>query len=214
MRHSGGDSSPTSVSPSSRTRRDFPIPGSPTMVTRCGSAVAPTRRYVARSSSSSGSRPTNTGRNPATPRGRMSPRASKIGNAASRPALPLASIDLRAPNSNAPAAAAAVRSLASTSPGSAAFWNRSATFTASPMTNEPPSRGAPTTTSPVLTPTLISSSPRKSSRSRACIASAACSERSTWSSKATGAPNTAITASPANFSTMPPLSSISSRIAS
>ena len=55
---------------------------------------------------------------------------------------------------------------------------------------------------------------RTASSSRPCIASAACSARSAWSSSAAGAPNTAITASPANFSTVPPVRSISSDIAS
>ena len=107
-----------------------------------------------------------------------------------------------------------VRSPASTSPGSAAFCSRSATFTTSPVTNDPPARDAPATTSPVLTPMRIASFPSKSSPKRCCIASAACRALSAWSSSAAGAPKTAITASPANFSTVPPVSSISSRIAS
>jgi hypothetical protein len=49
---------------------------------------------------------------------------------------------------------------------------------------------------------------------RACIANAARTARSSSSSCATGTPNTAITASPMNFSTVPPNRSISSTIAS
>jgi hypothetical protein len=47
-----------------------------------------------------------------------------------------------------------------------------------------------------------------------CMASAAWSARSAWSSNAAGAPNAAMTASPTNFSTVPPARSISSAMAS
>ncbi len=57
--------------------------------------------------------------------------------------------------------------------------------------------------------------PRRSRlSSRRCIARAACSARSAWSSCASGTPKTAMTASPANFSTVPPARPISSAIAS
>ena len=73
----------------------------------------------------------------------------------------------------------------------------------------------------MLTPTRRSRSPparsvtsRLSAPMRACIANAARTARSSSSSCATGTPNTAITASPMNFSTVPPNRSISSTIAS
>ena len=154
------------------------------------------------------------------PEARHSPRTHGSERPHDRHAVDASGLALRAdgtggaPNSNAPAAAAAVRSPASTSPGSAAFCRRSATFTASPVTNDdPPSCGGPTTTSPVLTPTRRRSWPSKRSRIRRCMASPVWSARSAWSSSAAGAPNTAMTASPANFSTVPPVSSISSRMA-
>jgi hypothetical protein len=59
----------------------------------------------------------------------------------------------------------------------------------------------PVTTSPVLTPIRASTS---SSGSAARISAAARTARSASSSCATGTPNTAITASPMNFSTVPP----------
>jgi hypothetical protein len=89
-----------------------------------------------------------------------------------------ASTSLRSPNSNAPPTAATVRSPARISPGSAAFCRRSQVLTASPVTNELPSRGTPTTTSPVLAPIRISSSPSNMPSSLRCIARAACSARS------------------------------------
>jgi hypothetical protein len=56
---------------------------------------------------------------------------------------------------------------------------------------------------------MPSSSP---SAGTACVrASAARTERSASSSRATGVPHTAITASPMNFSTTPPYCSISAR---
>ena len=70
----------------------------------------------------------------------------------SPPGLPLALDGAGSLNSNAPAAAVTVRSPARISPGAAACSSRAATLTASPVTNELPSRGRPTTTSPVLTP--------------------------------------------------------------
>ncbi len=85
------------------------------------------------------------------------------------------------------------------------------TFTASPVTNEL-CASASTTTSPVFTP-IRSASDGSSSGRRSRIASAAWSARSAWSSSAAGAPNAAITASPANFSTVPPTRSTSSAIA-
>ena len=123
--------------------------------------------------------------------------------------FPFTSIRRSSSNSNAAPAICAVRSPTSTSPVSAFCSSRAQTFTTSPETHEVPARGSSTTTSPVFTPTRIASP----SGSRRCIASAAWRARSAWSSSATGAPKAAITASPANFSTVPPACSTSSAIA-
>ena len=81
----------------------------------------------------------------------------------------------------------------------AACSRRAATLTASPVTSVSPS--PPTTTSPVLTP-MRASSP--CSEIAGLISEAARTARSASSSCETGIPKTAMTASPTNFSTVPP----------
>ncbi len=120
------------------------------------------------SSSSSLSRPTKTRRRPPTPRGRIVG-ARRDGHASTTPRrLPLR---LDRPcgrrTRTRRAAAATVRSPTSTSPGSAAFSSRSATFTASPVTNDLPSRARRRPPRPVLTPIRSSSSSSNSSRAAA-----------------------------------------------
>ena len=75
-------------------------------------------------------------------------------------------------------------------------------------------------TSPVFTPMRIwsrtswaAASPSFTSSSRRCIRSAARRALAASSSWAAGTPKAAMTASPMNFSTVPPSASISSRIA-
>ena len=86
----------------------------------------------------------------------------------------------------------------STSPGSAACCNRAATFSASPVASR---SSVPVTTSPELTPIRPSiASPANAFR----ISIAARHTRNASSSWTVGTPNTAITASPMNFSTVPP----------
>ena len=93
-------------------------------------------------------------------------------------------------------------------PGSAALCTRAAVFTASPATM--PSAVAPTVTatSPVTTPTRIASPGAPTSSPIAATAATSSSPartaRCASSSCATGTPQTAITASPMNFSTTPP----------
>ncbi len=79
----------------------------------------------------------------------------------------------------------------------------------------------PATTWPVLTPTRVASrmpraacSSSLSSASASRMPSAAASARRASSSRTTGTPNTAITASPMNFSGVPPCATIRSLIAS
>ncbi len=101
-----------------------------------------------------------------------------------------------------------VESPTNTCPGPAAAWMRAAVFTRSPATM--PWSVAPrvTAASPVSTPALARRSGAPASRPSAPTASvrsiAARTARSASSSWATGVPHTAMTASPMNFSTMPP----------
>ena len=104
------------------------------------------------------------------------------------------------------------------SPTGAAVCIREAVLTTSPATIASPWLGlAPraTSASPVFTASRACRSSAGSARfisARASrTASAARTARSGSSPWATGAPNTAITASPTNFSTLPPNRSISDR---
>jgi hypothetical protein len=114
-----------------------------------------------------------------------------------------------------------VRSETSTWPGSAACSIRAAALTASPVASASPGRGAVTAmTEPVLMPMRSSSatpyrSPISSfsSPSRLRMRRAARSARAGSSSCTCGTPNAAMTASPMNFSTVPPSASISARMA-
>ena len=84
-------------------------------------------------------------------------------------------------------------------------WSRAAVLTTSPAAIPSPASGRASTVtsaSPVLTPMRTSTPARPPAHSR--IASAARTARSGSSSCATGAPKIAITASPMNFSTVPP----------
>ena len=107
---------------------------------------------------------------------------------------------------------------AASRPDAAPCSSRAATLTASPTASVWPS---PATTSPVLTPMRLSirtpqsrSSSSLSSANAARMSAAARTARKASSSCTTGTPNTAMTASPMNFSTVPPWRSIASRIAS
>ena len=93
----------------------------------------------------------------------------------------------------------------------AACSSRAATFTASPVTKPSPREGSPAMTSPVFTPVRAwsrtpqrSSSCSLSSSSAVRISAAARTARSASSSRTEGMPNTAMTASPMNFSIAPP----------
>ncbi len=107
-----------------------------------------------------------------------------------------------------------------TSPGFAACSSRAAVLTVSPVTSVWPEAGSPATTSPVVMPVRVSictpcavasSALRVASDSRICTA--ARTARSASSSCSTGMPKTAMTASPMNFSTVPPCRSITSFMA-
>ena len=94
------------------------------------------------------------------------------------------------------------------SPDSAACSSRAATLTTSPVTSASP---APAMTSPVLTP-IRACKPRAVTASRS--STDARSARSASSSWRVGIPKTAITASPINFSTVPPCRSSAVRASS
>ena len=93
-------------------------------------------------------------------------------------------------------------------PGSAADWMRAAVLTMSPATMPCPSAPMVTAASPVRTPARAASSGAPTSIPSADTAatrsSAARTARSASSSVAVGVPHTAMTASPMNFSTVPP----------
>ena len=202
----------------SATSRDLPTPGSPTTVTsrharsgsdRCelllehlellGSTgerrpLAPYRRARGRRPRGDGTR----GRPPTSPSRRSARQPRR------RPRRARAD---RSPRRGAPL------------PAPAACSSRAATLTGSPVTNVSRSEASPATTSPVLTPirSAIRVPKRRSSSSfraprRACISSAARHARSASSSCASGTPKTASTASPTNFSTVPPCRSSAPRI--
>src|SRR3989475_279317 len=111
-----------------------------------------------------------------------------------------------------------VRSSITIPSGGAWACSRAAKFTTSPVTMNCPAAAASrsATTSPVVMAMRRCRSASSSALRlaiRRCIASAARSARSGSSSCAAGIPKTAITASPMNFSTVPPYRVISSRIA-
>src|SRR6266571_1507647 len=108
-----------------------------------------------------------------------------------------------------------VASPTNTCPGAAADWIREAVLTRSPATIPSPSAPIVTAASPVRTPARARRSATPSSRPRwatvAVRSRAARTARSGSSSLATGVPHTAMTASPMNFSMVPPYRVITCR---
>ena len=98
-----------------------------------------------------------------------------------------------------------------TVPGSAVCSRRAAMFTASPTANDSPRVGSPAMTSPVFTPMRarilipqVRSNSSFSSWSAPRISTPARTARRASSSCNRGMPNTAMMASPMNFSVVPP----------
>ena len=186
--------------PSRRSRRGalgkprLAEPPSPTIVTSSQSRSARTPSQAARSSSSS--RCAADERRVVASLGRGVDAQQAVGGTGS--ALPLRSSGSTGSTSTALRTSAKVGSPISTSPAVAACSSRAATLTASPVASR---SSVPVTTSPVMTP-IRPSSPRSGSASR--ISSAARTARSASSSWTVGTPKTAMTASPMNFSTVPP----------
>jgi len=116
-------------------------------------------------------------------------------------ALPLRTSGSTGSASTASRTSAIVGSPIRISPGCAACSSRAATFTASPVARR---SAVPVTTSPVVSPMRACT---RSSGSASRISSAARHARKASSSWTCGTPNTAITASPMNFSTVPPCDS-------
>ena len=185
----------------SSTSRDLPIPGCPSTVTRCGRPVWSVRSSVHRSRSSSASRPI-IGRSSRRrwPCAEGSTPSSRHAGSGSR--LPFAATGATRSPRAACATSAQVAAPTSTSPGAAACSSRAATFTASPTTSDSPGVASRASTSPVFTPMRAWMSPIARTASR--ISSAARTARRASSSWTTGIPNTATSASPITFSTVPP----------
>ena len=193
----------------SQERRDLPIPATPMIETsraRDSSAEAWKRSLTRRSSAA---RPTKGASSPAE---RPSPRRCAATRSACQrwtgSVFPLSSCSPASPNAIAASDARRVVSPTRTVPGWAALWIREAVLTRSPVTMPCPSAPSVTAASPVCTPARRRSSVTPLAPASASTAStrsrAARTARSASSSRATGAPQSAITASPMNFSIVPP----------
>ena len=190
---------------SSQARRLLPMPPGPVMDTsrvRRSRPVVPIRSLSRRSSSS---RPTNGGsgrsERPLPPRCATTRSARYAGTGA---ALPLSACSPASSNAIAALAARIVASPTSTVPGWATPWSRAAVLTRSPATI--PWFVAPSVTaaSPVRLAGAGDGGAAIKAHQASTRSSAARTARSASSSRAVGAPHTAMTASPMNFSTVPP----------
>ena len=196
----------------------MPIPGAPMRVTSSGCRSRRTRANTSQRSSISPSRPTSDAR----PRSRGSApgreRAPTACHASTGFALPFARTGSNASYSIG-ARRRAGRSFPRRGSRSPARQprRRAATLTKSATIRSPRSGSTSglTRASPVLTPTRTERSraaaDSASSAMASRIASAARTARSASSSCAAGSPKTAMTSSPMNFSTMPPMRSTCSR---
>ena len=207
--HHRSAASPSAYFSNSQPSRDLPTPAGPDTSTSRGtrrSAAAWNSSLTVRSSASrpvSGASSPSTRCTPPTADSTRVARQSRCGSA-----LPFSS---RSPATAKPIALPAARCVApstSTYPGSAADCTRAAVFTASPATIPWLTAPSVTATSPVTTPARAASAGNPASLPSAATAltrsSAARTARSASPSVATGVPQTAITASPMNFSTTPP----------
>ena len=204
---------PRNRSSTASTRRDLPTPACATRLTTCAPPSA-TRSAAESTCASSASRPTSRASSPCAARPRRSVgRASWTSSSrytCSGSALPFSASMPAASNANSRSVSWWVAELTSVCPAPAADCRRAAVFTASPVTAYAASAAVPrrpATTRPVLMPMCSASGAPSWSRQRslssaaqACISSAARKARCGSSSCATGAPKTATTASPMNFS--------------
>jgi hypothetical protein len=188
----------------SQPSRLFPMPAGPTTLTRRMRPSRPVAWKRSLSSRSSSSRPTNgassVSERPRPPTSATTRIARQAGSGA---ALPFSS---RPPADSKAIAALADRMVCSstrTVPGSATPCSRDAVLMRSPATMPWFVAFRVTAASPVRMPArawMPGPSPRTASTS----SSAARTLRSASSSRAVGAPQSAMTASPMNFSTVPP----------
>ena len=180
-------------------RRLLPTPGSPYTVTRCARRSRAARSNVFSSSSSSDSRPIS-GATTAERTG-VSERsaAQTTRHAASGSARPFTSIGSISSTSTASSASRRAAGPIRISIGRADCWSRAARLTASPVAKV--DSALSTTTSPDSIPIRASSS---SFLTPSRIPIAARIARSASSSWVCATPKAASTASPANFSTIPP----------
>ena len=211
---------PSARATSSLARRDLPSPGTPRIVKSRHERSSSTRASAPARRSSSVARPTN---GPSSLRTTpVAARSTSLSRQASTGSLlPLRLSGSTGSASTAPATSRCVSRPIRTPPAPAAASSRFAVFTTSPVTIVEAAAASPATTSPVLIPIRISSStPHVASsspfsrESLSRISAAARTARSASSSCTTGTPKTAMTASPMNFSTVPPWASIAARISS
>jgi len=193
----------------SQPSRDLPTPAGPDTSTMRGTRRSAAAWNSSLSVRSSASRPVSGASSPSTrcaPPTADSARVARHSRCGS--ALPLSRCDPASAKAIALAARRCVASSVRTCPGSAVACTRAAVFTASPATMPSPTAPSVTATSPVTTPARAAS-PVASASAPSCPtvatrSSAARTGRSASPSVAAGVPQTAITASPMNFSTTPP----------
>ena len=189
----------------SQASRDLPIPAIPMIETSCARCSSTEAWNSSFTSLSSRSRPTNGASRPVEriePRARRRPRGAL---ATAAPARPFPSARATPASSYAIDASAArfVDSPTSTVPGSAADWMREAVLTRSPATMPWPSAPSVTAASPVSTPGARRAA-RVELRHRGDQVQRSAHRPLGVVLLRVGAPHTAITASPMNFSTVPP----------
>ena len=205
---------------SSRTRRDFPIPGGPRTVQSRQACSDAARENSRSSAASSCRRPTNgvvAGRTSASSSGPSS-RSRQARTGAVRP------FTVSGPSSSARTAVATRRYVCSPSrisPPSARALSRAATLIASPLAKASRPWPGPTNTSPELTASVTASQGSEPCASSSASSATACrtstaarTARRASSSCRLGKPKTAATASPMYFSTTPPWRSIAAAEAS
>ncbi len=207
--HATRPRNPSTYFSNSHPRRLFPTPATPVTTTnraRPSAWVACSASLTARSSASRpaiGACRPSTRCAPPTAATTVSARNSRTGSA-----LPFSTCSPMSLNATAACVNDRVSGSTHTDPGSAAVCTRAAVFTASPATM--PSFVAPsvTATDPVTIPTRIDNPGAPEASPSATISvtrsSPARTARSASSSCETGTPHTAITASPMNFSIVPP----------
>ncbi len=204
----------------SRASRDFPTPAAPTTVARTHSAFTVARRRAPCKMPRSWRRPTS-GTSSRRSKGDTFGSTRTSRNAGTGSAFPLRTSGSNSSTSIASPPRTRVRAPIRISPAAADCSSRAAMFVVSLETVSPSAPSPDTSTSPVETPVRTPSRiPRFRSKSsfrssRRCrISAAARSARRASSSRAVGTPKTATTASPMNFSTLPPWRSTTSRTSS